>query len=356
MIAGDHDQEPGGLGMNIFSTKVIRTAAVLTAALMIAACAPMIAPPGPGAGPPQLTGKAFKTSDGLSLPVRQWLPEGAPTAVVLAVHGFNDYSKAFDKVPGAPGVGPYLASQGVAVIAYDQRGFGNTANRGLWPGRDALVGDFAAMARVVKSAYPDVPLYAMGESMGGAVVIAALASEKNLPVAGAVLAAPAVWGKRTMPVPYRVALWFGKHLLPTYKPTGKGLGRMASDNIEMLRDNGRDPLFIKETRIDAVSGLSDLMDEALASAGDVKVPVLYLYGKKDEIIPEGPSLRAMAEMTAANHAVRVAVYANGWHMILRDKEAPVVLGDVAAFLNDPRAPLPSGVDRKTPPLQTAARE
>ena len=345
----------GGLGMNVSPLRMIRAIAAVVTVVTMSACAPTIAPPGPGAAAPQLTNNAFTTSDGLSLPVRDWLPEGAPTAVVLAVHGFNDYSKAFDKVPGAPGVGPYLASQGVAVFAYDQRGFGNTANRGLWPGRDALIGDFAAMTKTIKSAYPDVPLYVMGESMGGAVVMTALARDKHLPVAGAVLAAPAVWGKKTMPVAYRVALWFGAHLLPKAKPTGRGLGRMASDNIEMLRDNGRDPLFIKETRIDAVSGLSDLMDEALASADNIKVPVLYLYGRRDEIIPAGPSLRAMDAMTAANAAARTAVYPNGWHMIMRDREAITVLGDVAAFIADPRAPLPSGVDRKAPAgLQTAS--
>lgn len=339
--------------MKTFSIRLIRAAVMLAASLAIAACAQTIAPPGPAAQAPQLTDKAFVTSDGLALPVRQWLPEGQPKAVVLALHGFNDYSKAFDKVPGAPGVGPYLAAQGIAVFAYDQRGFGNTANRGLWPGRDALVGDFAAMTKTLKSAYPDAPLYVMGESMGGAVVMSALAAERNLPVAGAVLAAPAVWGKQTMPAIYRVALWVGSHLLPKYKPTGKGLGRMASDNIEMLRDNGRDPLFIKETRVDAVSGLSDLMDEALAVADEIRVPVLYLYGKKDEIIPEGPSLRAIGAMTAANRTARAAIYPNGWHMIMRDREAETVLGDVAAFIADPKAPLPSGIDSKAPGLQTA---
>ncbi len=345
--------------MTYFSIRKSRAAAVLAAALMaaalmVAACAPTIAPPGPGARAPQLTDTAFMTSDGLSLPVRRWLPDGQPKAVVLALHGFNDYSKAFDKVPGAPGVGPYLASRGIAVFAYDQRGFGATANRGLWPGRDALVGDFAAMTKTLKSAYPGLPLYAIGESMGGAVVMSALAAGNNLPVAGAVLAAPAVWGRQTMPVVYRVALWVGAHLLPKYKPTGKSLGRMASDNIEMLRDNGRDPLFIKETRVDAVSGLSDLMDEALAVSALIKVPVLYLYGKKDEIIPEGPSRRAMAAMTAANKAARTAIYPNGWHMIMRDREAATVLGDVASFIADPAAPLPSGIDRAVPGVHTAA--
>lgn len=305
--------------------------------------------------PPKLTDAAFITGDGLSLPMRSWLPEGKPTAVVLGVHGFNDYSKAFDKVPGAPGVGPYLSQHGVAVYAYDQRGFGNTANRGIWPGRDALVNDFTGIVRTLKSEYPDVPLYVMGESMGGAVVMAALAQEKHLPVKAAILASPAVWARSTMPVFYRVALWFGAHFLPHAKPTGEGLGRMASDNIDMLRANGRDQLFIKATRIDAVYGLTDLMDEALNVSGKIHVPVLYLYGQHDEIIPAGPAHKAMAMMKASNKTTRTAIYPNGWHMIMRDKEAPVVLADVASYIADPRAPLPSGADlpAHAPTVQTA---
>ena len=57
-------------------------------------------------------------ADGTSLPRRAWLPEGPPQAVILAVHGFNDYSNAFTEF------GEFAAERGVAVHAYDQRGFG----------------------------------------------------------------------------------------------------------------------------------------------------------------------------------------------------------------------------------------
>lgn len=314
-------------------------------ALMLAACAPRLAPPGPGAATPHLTENTFVTADGLELATRRWVPQGGePRAVMLAVHGFNDYSKAFDKVPGAPGVGPYLAERGVAVYAYDQRGFGASPHRGLWPGRDALVDDFAAFAGVLKRMYPNTPLYGLGESMGGAVVMSALARANPPPVNGAVLASPAVWARSTMPLIYRVALWLAAHTVPGWTPTGQSLGRMASDNIDMLRDNGRDPLFIKQTRIDTVYGLSSLMDDALAVSPGIKTPVLYLYGHNDQIIPRKPTKQALEALTAADAKVRPAFYPNGWHMILRDKAASVVLNDVAAYLADPKAPLPSGED------------
>jgi acylglycerol lipase len=335
----------------------VRATAVLFLALLLSACAPKFAPPGPGPTTPRLTDNAFITADGLELTVRRWLPQGDPDAVVLAAHGFNDYSKAFDKVPGSPGVGPFLAGRRVAVYAYDQRGFGTSPFRGLWPGRDVMVRDFTDFARVLKARHPDIPLYGLGESMGGAVVMTAMASDTPPPLDGAVLAAPAVWARSTMPWVYRAALWLGTRIMPGWRPTGQSLGRLASDNLEVLRDNGRDPLFIKRTRIDAVYGLTGLMDDALAAADEIEdKPVLYLYGHNDQIIPKKPTRQALAELTARDAAVRPAFYPDGWHMILRDKEAAVVLGDIAAFLENPKAPLPSGADINALVRLDAAKE
>lgn len=336
----------------------VRRLSILMCTVALVACAPRVAPPGPGPATPRLTETAFITADGMELNVRRWLPEGtALTAVVLAVHGFNDYSRAFDKVPDAPGVGPFLAARGVAVYAYDQRGFGASPYAGLWPGRDVMVRDFKDFAVVLKGLYPNTPFYGLGESMGGAVVMAALADPNPPPIAGAVLAAPAVWGKSTMPVIYRAALWLGTRIVPGWRPTGQSLGRLASDNLEALRENGRDPLFIKRTRIDSVYGLSGLMDEALAASPKIsQKPVLYLYGYNDQIIPKKPTRQALADLTKVNAAVRPAFYQNGFHMLLRDKEAPLVLGDIAAFLQNPAAPLPSGADVDALPRLQAAKE
>jgi acylglycerol lipase len=324
--------------------KLVASALLLT----LCACAPTVAPRGPVATTPILTGATFVTSDGLRLPVRQWMPDAKPgqelKAVVLAVHGFNDYSKAFDKAPDAPGVGPFLAERGIAVYAYDQRGFGNAPHFGLWPGGEIMAEDFADFARVLKGLYPDTPLYALGESMGGAVVMIALALPEPPPVDAAVLAAPAVWARSTMPVSYRAALWLGARVAPGFKPSGRSLGRMASDNIEMLRDNARDPLFIKNTRIDAVYGLSNLMDEALISPPHINVPVMYLYGQKDEIIPKDPTAEAILSFESSKKNVRAVFYQDSWHMILRDKNAETVLRDVATFIGNISAPLPSGAD------------
>ncbi len=150
--------------------------------------------------------------------LRAWLPEGKPRAVILALHGFNDYSNAFDK-PGKE-----WAKHGVATYAYDQRGFGRAPDRGRWAGAWRLDTDLAEASRLLRARYPGVPLFMLGESMGGAVVITAVAGTAGAPKPicdGIVLVAPAVWGRVTMSVFERVALWAGDALFPGLELTGR---------------------------------------------------------------------------------------------------------------------------------------
>lgn len=323
-----------------------RTAAgalLALAVLLAASCAPRLAPPGPGPTAPRLGADRLIAGDGLELPLRVWLPEdgAAPKAVILALHGFNDYSNAFE------GPGRYWAARGLATFAYDQRGFGQAPHRGLWAGTATMTADLSAAARVLRARYPAVPLYLLGDSMGGAVVLAALGAAEPPPNDGAILVAPAVWARSTLPLSHRLGLWIGAHTLPWLKLTGRGLNIQASDNIEMLRELGRDPLVIKETRIDAIHGLVDLMDAALAAAPRIETRVLLLYGAKDEVIPETPSLQLWRDLPeAARGRQRRALYEDGWHMLLRDLEAEVVLNDIAQWIADARAPLPSGAEAK----------
>jgi hypothetical protein len=71
-------------------------AALLMLALFLGACAPRLQPPGPGPAEPEIAGNHLVMEDGALLPLRVWKPVEAPTAVILALHGFNDYSKAFE--------------------------------------------------------------------------------------------------------------------------------------------------------------------------------------------------------------------------------------------------------------------
>jgi alpha-beta hydrolase superfamily lysophospholipase len=271
-------------------------------------------------------------ADHASLPRRAWLPDGPPRAVILAVHGFNDYSNAFTEF------GEFAAAHGVAVYAYDQRGFGANPAAGLWAGVPALVADLQRERARVGRLHPGRPVYILGESMGAAVVITALARGADLDAHGYILTAPAVWGGDQLNPFYRATLWVVSHVAPGLKLTGRSLGVMASDNIEALQALSADPLFIKETRVDAIAGLVELMDTAYAAAGTIPGPLLVMVGEHDEIVPPGAQ-SAMIQHLRATPCQRV-VYPEGWHLLLRDLQRRVVWQDILAWIDG--APLPSG--------------
>ncbi len=315
-------------------------AAALALVLGAAACAPVIIPAGPPTREPALLESALRCADGAELPLHAWLPEeGEPRAVILALHGFNDYGRFFE----APG--RFLAARGIASYAYDQRSFGGAPNRGIWPGVPALVDDLRTAVRLVRQRHPEAPLFLLGESMGGAVALVAATGAEPPPVDGLILAAPAVRGRATMPWPQRAALWIAAHTAPETRVSGRGLGIRPSDNREMLVSLGQDPRVIKETRIDTLWGLVALMDAAVEAADRLDAPTLILYGDRDEIITGEPFRHFLARLSdEGRERRRVAVYDTGHHMLLRDLQAERVWTDIVAWAFDGGAPLPSGAE------------
>src|SRR6185312_3671453 len=181
----------------------------LAALVLLMSCAPTFAPVVEGSVSPTVTDEAIIARDGTRLPLRHWDAEdGKPRAVIVALHGMSDYSNAF-AMPGA-----VWARDGITTLAYDQRGFGKSDKPGVWAGADNMRSDLHDAVTAAKARYPGVPVFALGESMGGAVVLSALGSAQPPAVDGVILVAPAVWSRGDMPMLYRVALFLGAHIVP----------------------------------------------------------------------------------------------------------------------------------------------
>jgi len=307
-------------------------ALVLAATLLGACVAPDFQQVSEAVGDPVLKNDYFIAHDGVRLPLRTWMASDTkPRAIVIAVHGFNDYSNFFNEP------GNFLAQQNITTYAFDQRGFGAAPNPGIWPGVSALTRDLVSLSALVRARHQDVPLYLLGESMGGGVVMVTLkqAREEGLDmgISGVILSAPAVWGRKTMPWYQTAALWISAHTFPKTTLSGQGLKIMASDNIEMLRALGRDPLVIKKTRVDAMYGLTNLMDQALDSAWGLEEPLLVLYGEKDEVIPRKPTMEMLSRLPKKAKTTRkVIFYDNGYHMLMRDLQAKTVWRDIIQWI------------------------
>lgn len=296
----------------------------------LTSCAPMIAPRGMDHAQPEIERDSFLTRDGLRLPLRHWDATN-PRAFIVALHGMSDYSSAFD-TPAT-----LWSTRGISTYAYDQRSFGGSPNRGIWPGAAALESDLTDFVETLHDRYPRKALFILGESMGGAVVLSTLAGSRPPRADGIILVAPAVWSRADMPASYRAALWMTAHFVPSLSVSGSGLKIWPSDNIAMLKKLARDPLFQHSTRADAVYGLVNLMDEARRAPKRLIAPppILFLYGSHDQVIPSTPTQGTISEL--GTHA-EVHRYDHGYHMLLRDLEGPVVWEDIATWVDKIAAP------------------
>lgn len=285
----------------------------------------------------RLTDSSAIMSDGYVLPIKTWSATDKPTAVVLGVHGFNDYSNAFEAAAHS------FADDLITTYAIDQRGFGATEQHGIWAGYATLQSDLIATVNLLCEKHADLPLYLLGESMGGAVIISAAQQFERTCIQGVILSAPAVWGWQTMPWWQTVPLRLLAHTLPALKVSAEGLDIHPSDNDEMLLALGRDPLIIKETRIDAIYGLTDLMEAAMVNSEALKMPALILYGEHDEIIPSAAFCQMLNILPdrAASHW-RMILYPDGYHMLTRDLQAEVVIWDMITWIHNQKTGLPSG--------------
>ncbi|MFL1463540.1 alpha/beta fold hydrolase [Roseococcus sp. DSY-14] len=274
---------------------------------------------------------ALVMPDGMRLPLRRWQPPGPPRFVALALHGLNDHGGNF-----LEDAGPILAAGGVLLHAMDHRGFGWTATRGFWPGTAAMVEDARTAVALLRAQHPGLPFFVLGESMGGAVAL--LADPPG--VAGVILSAPAIWGGPYLSGLLRAPLGLAQRVVPAMAASAGVGGIAASDNRAALERFARDPLTLREIRVDVVGGMVGLMDAAVAALPELATratPTLVMVGARDAVVPAAIARRALRDAGAP----RVALYPEGWHLLLRDRLRNEVAADMLRFMESPATPLPA---------------
>jgi alpha-beta hydrolase superfamily lysophospholipase len=226
----------------------------------------------------------FKGTDGLELYYQSWHPEGEVWAILVMVHGLGGHSGLYGNIV------QHLIPKNYAVYAFDLRGNGRSpGQRGYLNAWAEFREDLRAFVHLIKTQYPEQPLFLLGHSVGAIIVLDyVLRSPAEVSDLQGVIALAPTLGKIGVP-PFKLLLG---RLLSRVWPrfslsTGIDLSTASSDPAVMAA-YAQDPW--RHTQ-----GSARFATEFLATvawiqehAADLQVPLLILHGGADQVaLPEG---------------------------------------------------------------------
>ena len=189
------------------------------------------------------------TADGLNLAGRRWLTTAAPDAAVVIVHGFSSSSEC----PQVAALADALHASGLDVVTYDARGHGRSEGESTLGDDEAH--DVAAAVALARERTSRVVV--VGASMGGIAALRYVVTDPDL--AGAVVVScPAAWR-----LPRNARGVLGALMTRTR------LGRRATARFVGVR----------------VAPRWTNPEPPVALAARVRVPIAYVHGERDRLIP-----------------------------------------------------------------------
>lgn len=272
----------------------------------------------------QPTEQTFTDLNGYTIYQQQWVPHTEPKAVILLVHGLGEHSGRYMNVVN------YLVPQGFVVCGYDHPGHGRSSGRREYIAQfEDYLSTLKTYSAMVRSAWPDLPVFLVGHSMGGLIATWYLTAHQQ-EFSGAILSAPALQAARKVSLPLR---WSGQLLAKLTPHLGLiTLNRNAiSRDPQVVRDTRYDPLF-HQGRIPArlAAELERSMRLVPEQLEKITLPLLILQGGADRIVnPQGARL---LHDTVSSTDKTLLVYPPLYHEVFNEPEHPQVLADVAEWL------------------------
>jgi len=231
-------------------------------------------------------GKIGPQFDALKLPVREWVNPMMPArGVVVMVHGTTQHSGSFELFAN------HLSGLGFKVVAYDMRGHGRwyhnqtSFDEGDHVNYSRSTNDLIVLLTHIRVKYPTLPLFCIGESIGGAVSVRAGSANPGL-VDGLVLVSPG--SKPCTFNPVMVAKDFAKGIthLDRLMDVTRYIRRYSSDDNRVTKEMVDDPLSRTELTGKEVLQTGYFISTTPKFAGKLAdhISVLIVQGEEDRIV------------------------------------------------------------------------
>lgn len=256
-----------------------------------------------------------------ALAARKWVDE-TPRYVALLCHGYGEHCGRYEYVAAR------LVADGAAVYAVDHIGHGlSDGERVLIDDFEKVVDDFRLLDLTARREHPDLPVVLVGHSMGG-MIAARYAQRYGAELTAVVLSGPVLGRWAT------VDALLAAEEIPDTPIDPSTLSR----DPEVGRAYVADPLvwhgpFERTT----VQALKTCIDTITAAGAVDDVPVLWLHGEDDRLVPLDGTATGWSSLAGRGSSSKT--YPGARHEIFNETNRDGVLGDVVDFVGTHIHPL-----------------
>lgn len=283
----------------------------------------------------------------------RWIPAGEPRAVVQILHGIAEFAERYD------GFANYLNSLGFLVVAEDHMGHGLSVSGGSTQGYFhggwfAAVEDSYRLLRDTRAAFPQLPYFLFGHSMGSFMARTILCKYPDSGIAGALLCGTA-WHNEvflaamgrvlkglmarqdeTAPSPKLERLVFGSYNRRVEHP--KTAYDWISRDSKVVEAYLAHPLcgFLPSGGLmrDMMLGLGYIEQRKNLKSMDQNLPVFFLAGGDDPVGNYGEGVRKTAEAfrKAGVKNTKLRIYPLCRHELLNEINKEEIYKDIVDWM------------------------
>ncbi len=245
---------------------------------------------------------------------KAWRARTPRSAAVVFLHGFGEHSGLYHRL------GNTLAAAGIDLWALDEIGHGlSDGERAVIGSIDDLVENGYRLTALTEAAAPGRPVFLAGHSLGAAA--AALSASRD-------------------PSPYRGLILSGAPLTPLDWVIALGAEGAAGDLTLDLADLSADPFYLDELENDplaftSAAGAQTLLDilpaawaEFRENFGSITLPVLFVHGAQDPIVPVADARDWSARIPGG----RIAEFEGARHDVLNETVHREVAAAITEFV------------------------
>lgn len=249
------------------------------------------------------------------LAARSWTVE-QPRYVAVLCHGYGEHIGRYEWVAGA------LNAHGASVYGVDHAGHGRSAGeRVLITDYDDVVADFHLLVRAAKEENPGLPVVLVGHSMGG-MVAARYVQLHGEELAAVVLSGPVIGSWAAVDTLLAVEEIPSTPVDPATLSRDPAVGVAYSEDPLVWHGDFKRP---------TLEALQEAMRRIASGGSFGELPVLYLHGEEDQLVPIGPSQAGIDAVRGAGTEVKT--YPGARHEIFNETNKGDVLDDVREFVD-----------------------